>query len=329
VNAPNATVRRAGRRTILITDSDLGPPDIEREVCSMAGFELVEARCRSEGEVLRAIEEVAPCGLLVQYAPITAAIMGQAPSLRAIARYGTGLDSIDVEAASRAGVVVVNVLDYAIQEVADHTLTLALMLARQLPRWSAATRRGAWPAPEPSPSPLRTLDTMTFGLTGFGRIGRAVAGRVRAFGATVIAHDPFLLSAVVENAGVQPVDWDELWARADIVSLHTPLTRETEHLVDARAFARMRPGSYLINTARAGLVDRSALEGALLAGTLAGVAVDVWWQEPPDPQDPLLRDPRMLVTPHVGYLSADSVPQLRRSAAERLIAQVSEPDPVS
>jgi len=306
-------------RTILITDSDLGPPVIERQVCEEAGYRLVEAQCRTEENVVRAVQDVAPSGLLVQYAPVTARVLSAASSIRAIARYGAGVDSIDVDAASRAGAAVVNVPDYAVHEVADHTLALALLLLRQAACWTTATRSGEWPAPGAESAPLRTMNAIVFGLAGFGRIARAVAERARAFGANVVAHDPFVDDAAFEEAAVQRVSWEVLWATADIVSLHMSLSCNTERVVDAAALSGMRRGSYLVNTARAALVDRAALEAALHAEVLAGVAVDVWWHEPPDADDPLLRDPRVVVTPHVAYLSSESLPRLRRTAAERLV----------
>jgi D-3-phosphoglycerate dehydrogenase len=172
--------------------------------------------------------------------------------------------------------------------------------------------------------PLRTLESTTFGLVGFGRIARVVASRMRAFGSEVVVHDPFVLETAIVGAGARPAGWQELWERAHIVSLHVPLTSDTKGLVDRDAFDCMQPGSYLVNTSRGGLVVRTALEHALEAGVLAGVGLDVWWSEPPDPEDPLLRDPRVLVTPHIAYLSAESMPRLRRLAVERLIARIRE-----
>jgi D-3-phosphoglycerate dehydrogenase len=316
--------RRFARGAILITDSDLGDPDIERSIAAEAGYEIVVASCRTERDVIEAIRRAGPCGLLVQYAPITGAALEHAPKLRAIARYGVGLDSIDLDAAARAGLAVVNVPDYATEEVADHTLALVLALLRGLPATTAATRSGAWPSGHEAVPP-RDVRALTLGLAGFGRIAQAVARRLGSLGARIVVHDPLVPPDTVAAAGAEPVGWTELWDRADLVSLHMPLMDGTRGLVDDRLLGRLRPGSYIVNTARAGLIDRGALERALARGALAGVALDVWWEEPPPPDDPLLRDSRVVVTPHVAYLSAESVTRLRRYATERLIAHLNNP----
>ncbi|NAZ75275.1 C-terminal binding protein [Kineococcus sp. T13] len=314
-------------RTVLITDNDAGPADLERAVLEPAGWSVVHADCRTGEEVVAAVLEHRPQGLLVQYAPMTADVLARCTGVRALFRYGVGMDNVDEEAAAALGIVARNVPDYGSAEVADHAVALLLSLLRGLPAWSAATASGGWPVRGALRDPAE-LAASTVGLLGFGAIAREVARRCRAFGTTVLAADPYADAGVAARAGVQLVEVGELFARSDAVSVHAPLTAATRGIVGAAALGRMRPGGYLVNTARAGLVERAALEGALADGTLAGVGLDVWWDEPADPGDPLLRDPRVLVTPHVAWLSPGSARRLRTFAAERLLAVLTqEPGP--
>jgi D-3-phosphoglycerate dehydrogenase / 2-oxoglutarate reductase len=305
-------------RTVLITDCDMGPADLERGVLEPAGWTVVHGTCRTEEDVVAAVDETRAAGLLVQYAPITAKVLRACPSVRGLARYGVGLDTVDVAAAQELGVQALNVPDYGSAEVADHTMALLLGLLRGVPTWSAATAAGRWPARGELPEPLE-LGECVLGLLGFGAIAREVAERARAFGMQVLAHDPFVPPTEMAARGVRPVEFDRLWRDSTAVSVHAPLTAATAGLVGEAALGLMAPGSFLINCARAGLVDRAALEASLTDGRLAGVGLDVWWQEPASADDPLLRDPRVVVTPHVAWLSPGSVRRLRTSAARRLL----------
>jgi D-3-phosphoglycerate dehydrogenase len=303
---------------VLITDCDMGPADLERSVLEPAGWTVVHRSCRTEEDVVAAVRETGAVGLLVQYAPITAAVLRACPSVRGLARYGVGMDNVDVSTARELGVQALNVPDYGAAEVADHTMALLLGLLRGVPTWSAATAAGRWPTRGDLPEPLE-LRACVLGLLGFGAIAREVATRARAFGMQVLAHDPFVPPAEMEAAAVRPVDFDELWRGSTAVSVHAPLTAATTGLVGRSALGLLAPGSFLINCARAGLVDRAALEASLADGRLAGVGLDVWWEERADAQDPLLPDPRVVVTPHVAWLSPGSVRRLRTSAARRLL----------
>ena len=305
-------------RTVLITDCDMGPADLERSVLEPAGWSVVHGSSRTEEDVVAAVRETGASGLLVQYAPITEAVLRACPSVRGLARYGVGMDNVDLAAAIECGVAALNVPDYGAAEVADHAMALLLGLLRRVPAWSAATAAGRWPGRGDLPEPLE-LRACVLGLLGFGNIAREVAVRARAFGMQVSAHDPFVPAAQMTAAGVHPVEFEELWRSSTAVSVHAPLTAATTGLVDAVALGLMAPGSFLINCARAGLVDRAALEASLADDRLAGAGFDVWWEEPARVDDPLLRDPRVVVTPHVAWLSPGSIRRLRLSAARRLL----------
>jgi D-3-phosphoglycerate dehydrogenase / 2-oxoglutarate reductase len=305
---------------VLLTDCDLGDPDVERTVLAEAGIELVERDCRTEDEVIAAAEGAV--GMLVQYAPIGARVLAALPQLQAIVRYGVGLDTIDLAAAADSGVRVLAVPDYCTDEVADHTLALLLSLTRGIVESDRALRAGEWPE-------ARTFGTVAalrgrrIGLVGFGRAGQAVGDRCRACGAEVVAYDPYSDPAELRAAGVEPVDVDEVF-RSDVVSLHLPLTEATAGFVDARRLALMPPHGILLNVSRGGLVDEAALLEALEAGRLGAAGLDVLADEPA-PRDSALRShPRVALTPHIAFYSPDSLARLRRAAAERLVAALAE-----
>lgn len=298
----------------LVTDSDMGEASLEREVLEAAGFTLAEASARDEDDVIAAVAETGAVGLLVQYAPITRRVLTACPGVRALVRYGVGLDNVDVAAAEEAGVEVSNVPHYGTEEVADHATTLLLSLLRGVPWWSAATAMGEWPARGAYPDPSE-LSRQVLGLLGFGAIARAVARRAQAFGMRVIATDPYVDDDAFSVLRVRRAAWEELWRGSTAISVHAPLDDSTRGCVDAAALSLLPPGAVLVNTARAGLVDRSAIESSLAAGHLGGFGADVWWNEPPTPGDALIRHPRVVVTPHVAWLSPGSVVRLRREAA--------------
>ncbi len=300
--------------TVLITDCDMGDAVLEREVLEAAGFTVVHADARDEDAVIDAVAETGAVGLLVQYAPITRNVVTGCPGVRALVRYGVGLDNVDVDAAKEAGLAVSNVPHYGSDEVADHAITLLLSVLRGVPWWSHATANGGWPARGAFPDPAE-LKEQVLGLVGFGAIARAVARRAQAFGMRVIATDPYLDDAAFAGLGVERVDWEDLWRQSSAVSLHAPLIDSTRGSVDAQALGLLRPGAVLINTARAGLVDRTAVEAFLTTGRLGAFGTDVWWEEPAQAGDELIRHPRVLVTPHIAWLSPGSVVRLRREAA--------------
>ena len=304
--------------TILITDCDMGPADLERAVLEPAGFRVVRETCRTEDEVIAKVRETGAVGLLVQYAPMSRRVLAACGGVRALTRYGVGMDNVDTAAAEELGIVARNVTDYGSAEVADQAMTLLLALLRGLPAWTAATRRGEWPVRGELPDP-RELRSCTLGLLGFGAIAREVCVRAQSFGMRVVAHDPYLDDTRIAAHGAEPVPFDALWQTSDAVSVHMPLTEGTHGIVGSSALNSMSRGSYLINTARAGLVDREALSAALESGRLAGVGLDVWWEEPAQASDALARHPQVVLTPHIAWLSTGSVGRLRTAAAERLL----------
>ena len=231
-----------------------------------------------------------------------------------MARYGIGTDNVDLAAAARRGVVVTNVPDYSVEEVAVHALGLLLALVRRLPEASAMVVAGGWGLD--GLRPIRRLSTQRVGLVGFGKIARRLAGHLTALGCEVVAHDPFL----EPGPGLPPLlALPDLLGRCDAVSLHAPLTAQTRGLIGAAELAMMKPTAVLINTARGGLVDTGAVIEALRAGRIRAAALDVLGTEPPAagqlPDD--LRG--LLVTPHMAYYSEESIAESQRKAATQII----------
>ena len=288
---------------------DLAP---ERAVLEPRGVEVVDGTPLDPAA--RVDLALASDGLLVQYSTVDATLIARLRRCRVIGSYGVGYDQIDVAAAAARGITVVHVPDYGTEEVSDHTLCLLLGVARGLPGLQTGLRGGGWDYA--ASGPLHRLSGRTLGIVGLGRIGRRVAAKARPFGLRVLAADPYLPAEVFAEQGVERRPLDRLLAESDFVSLHVPLTEETRGLLDARAFRLMKPGACLINAARGALVDETALLEALDDGRLAGAGLDVLAVEPPPAEHPLLRHPRVLVTPHSAWYAEEAMRDLQRLLAE-------------
>lgn len=235
-----------------------------------------------------------------------------------IARVGTGLDAIDIPAATARGIWVTNVSDYSIDEVSTHAIALLLHHARRLPQMLASVRCGNWyDAARIEPAPR--LKGQTLGIIGYGRIGRAVAAKARGLGLQVIAYDPYIQVGGDTLEAAKLVDLDTLLASADFVSLHTPLTTSSRQIINADTLNKMKRTAYLINTARGELIDEEALLSAVREGLIAGAALDVLTIEPPPPDYPLLHEERITVTPHGAWYSEAATLDVRRKAIEDVI----------
>jgi D-3-phosphoglycerate dehydrogenase / 2-oxoglutarate reductase len=308
---------------VLVTDADYGALDLEEEVLRAAGHELLTAQCRTPAEVIEAARDVD--AVLVQYAPITAEVLEALPRLRLVSRYGVGVDSVDLEAARARGVWVCNVPDYGTVEVALHAVAMLLALLRNLAGHDRHVHAGRWDhrlgGPLPRPGGL------TLGVVGLGRIGRTTMEGAAPWFGGVVGYDPYLPDDAWP-AGVERLGLEELFTRSNAVTLHLPLTPDTQGLVGSDLLARMPAGSFLVNTARGGLVQLDAVLQALEDGRLAGVGLDVLPQEPPPAGHPLLAHPRALLTPHVAWYSEEAEVELRRKAARNVVswAETGRPD---
>jgi D-3-phosphoglycerate dehydrogenase len=234
---------------------------------------------------------------------VTAEMMAQAPELKVIGRAGIGVDNINVEEATKRGVAVFNAPGGNTVSAAEHTLGLLLALARKIPWADASMRRGEW---DRGRFQGTELSGKTLGIVGLGRIGSHIATIARALGMEIIAHDPFLPAGRAQQLGIELLPLDDLLTHADVVTLHIPLTRETKALLDRRRLTLMKPTALLLNTARGGLVDETALLEALEQGKLAGAAVDVYGTEPLPADSPLRKAERLIVTPHLAASTVEA-----------------------
>ena len=249
---------------------------------------------------------------------ITKEIIGALERCVVIGVASVGVDMVDVEAATAAGIVVTNVPDVFIEEVADHAIMLLLSVARMTPQMAGLVAAGEWFQGRPILSHRPRLLGQTMGFYGFGNVARCTARRARTFGLHLLAYDPYVSELELTEQGVEPVGLSELLERSDFVSLHAPHNQETEHAFDAVAFARMKPTGILINTGAVSLVDEPALIDALREGEIAGAGLDVLEQEPPNSDNPLLTMDNVVVTPHVASATTRMRPETRRRAGREV-----------
>ncbi len=305
----------ASRFKVVVTDSVFPHLETERRLLAEVGAELVALQAHREEELLEAVADAD--ALLVCFAPVTGRVVQAARRCKVIARYGIGVDNVDVRTATARGIVVTNVPDYCVEEVGDHALALLLACARRVVWLDRTVRAGRWDARDAVP--VRRLSGQTLGLVGFGKIPRLVARKAQAFGLRVLAFDPYVDPSAMRELGVDPTGLRPLLERSDYVSLHAPLTPQTEGLVDEAALRWMKPTAFLINTARGRIVDEAALVRALEHGWIAGAALDVLPSEPPPQDHPLRRLPNVILTPHVAFYSEESLQELQRKAAEEVV----------
>jgi D-3-phosphoglycerate dehydrogenase / 2-oxoglutarate reductase len=317
--------------TVVIADYDYGDVDIERAIIEPAGFELVAAQCKTEDEVIDVAHHAA--AVVAQYATISARVIASLPECRVIARYGTGVDIVDVEAATRHNILVTNVPnDWCENEVADHAMALLLAVARKLNVYDRTTRGGIWRWQ--SGAPIHRLRGNVLGLLSFGAIARAIAARAAGFGMRIAAHDPYLSAEEIADAGARGVSFDELVTESDYLVIQAPLTSQTHHLFDEVQLRRMKPTAILVNTARGPIVDDRALHRALSEGWIAGAGLDDIEEEPAKVRDwradnPLFTLDNVVITPHAAYYSEEAIDTVRRFAAEEVVRVLTGRPPLS
>lgn len=299
---------------VLLTDFPWGEVTVERKILEAAGLELIvgSAMAASEGDIEALVRTADPTAILTCWAPVSARAIAAPTTLRIVARLGIGLDNIAIEHATARGAWVTNVPDYCVEEVADHAVALVLAHFRGVVQLDRAVRRVGWHNPSTT---LRRISNLCIGLIGFGRIGQATAMKLRAFGCRVIASSRSnrALAGVAEA-----VDLPTLMAQADAIILQLPLTPGTMNLVNEDFLRGCRRKPLIVNVGRGGLIDNDALIRALDAGWIAGAALDVIAGEP-NPPAALLGREDVIVTPHVAYLSKESLDELRRRACEDVV----------
>ena len=300
---------------VLITDYVWPSTDPEREVLESAGIELVIAPNTSESTLAELAADVD--AIMFCFAQVTGKVLEAAENCKISARYGIGVDNVDIAKATELGIVVTNVPDYCMDEVTDHALGMILALNRRFVPHNRAVVSGGWSSVALN-QPMHRTRGATLGIVGFGRIGRSLAAKAIGFGMNILAYDPLIApGSTIE--GADAVTLEELLSRSDFVSLHVPLTPATHNMITKAELAAMKPGSIIVNCARGGLIDEHALADSLASGHTAGAGLDVVEPTPPDPASPLLRQENVIVTPHTAFFSQASTLELERRTAQEVV----------
>lgn len=298
---------------IVITDTPFPDAAVEEEVLSPLNAQVTVGRCRTEDEVLEVARDAD--GLMVQWAPITRRVIGQMTRCRIISRYGVGVDMIDLDAARERNIRVMNVPDFCVEEVAAHALCFLLALGRKVLLQDRLMRQGVWKAVD-AIRPINRFANQTLGLIGVGRIGMRFAQLAAPLGMRILGYD---VQPPQDPAPVNLTDFETVIRESDYLSLHCPLTKDTQHLISAEVLGKMKPGAFLINVARGAVVDTDALVDALSRGKIAGAALDVFEQEPLAENHPLMKLNNVILTPHLASYSVDAAAQLRRDTARNVV----------
>jgi D-3-phosphoglycerate dehydrogenase len=298
---------------VVITECDHGSIEEEKTEFGRIGAELILAQIKGEEELIRVCKDAD--GLLIQYALLTREVLQQLPKCKVIARYGVGVDSIDLRAATDLGIIVANVPDYCVDEVADQAVSMILALIRKTVFFDQKVKSNEWDFRQGRP--IHRIKGKTLGLIGSGRIGLEVARRISAFGVRVMAFDPYLQK---KPNGIELMDFDTVLKESDFISIHCPLNESTRHLLGEKEFQKMGKKPLIINTSRGPIIDETALIQALTKGQVSGAGLDVLEKEPPDPQNPLLKMENVIIAPHTSFYSEESISELKRRTAENVSA---------
>jgi D-3-phosphoglycerate dehydrogenase len=296
--------------TVFVEEMEaLSSPDVEVRLCGP---------CETPEQVLEAVRD-ADVGLCM-IEPYTREVFANSPKLKGVIRYGVGVDTIDLDAATEYGVVIGHMPDFCIEEVANHALTHLLACAKKMRHLDHLLRTQGWHEARAIRSPMGPIHGETLGLIAFGNIARATAKRGKALEMEVIAYDPFVPGEVFEQAGVESVSLEDLAARSDYVSCHLPLTDQTRGMLDARFFSKMKPTAYFVNTGRGAVVKEADLIAALVDGTIAGAGLDVFEEEPLGRDHPLCAMEHVILTPHCASFADETYARRRRRVGRDALA---------
>ncbi len=298
---------------IVIINPDYEPV-IERRIITEAGYQFESAQCSNEDEVIQFAEEA--LGIINIYAPISERVAKSLKKCKIIARAGVGYDMIDVKACREHGIEVTNLPDYCTEEVSDHAVALLMAVQRRLLQHHQNVVAGKWV--DTLAGPMRRLRMVNLGMIGFGLIGRRFAEKMRAIIPHIIAYDPYVRNEVFHKLGVEPVGLDEVLNQSDIISLHSPLTPKTHHIISAEVIKKMTRKPIIINVSRGGLIDTQALIEGLKDGSITGAGLDVLETEPVPPPE-LLSLSNVILTPHAAWYSLESDFEDRTRPAEEIL----------
>jgi D-3-phosphoglycerate dehydrogenase / 2-oxoglutarate reductase len=313
---------------VLITDYAWPNLDVERGILSKIGAELLIPNNKKEGATQDelAIEAPAADAILVNWGGCTGKVIAAASKCSIIVRYGVGVDNIDIAEANKRGIIVCNVPDYCMDEVSNEAMAFLLAGARRQVLYNDLIRKKTWGVKHGMPFPR--VQGLTLGIIGFGRIGRSVAPKALPFGLRVLVYDPYIDQKEITSRGCVPASFETLLKESDFITLHVPLTPETNGLINEKALRMMKKDAWLINTSRGPVVDTKALYTVMKEGHLAGAGLDVLPQEPPDWNDPLFTIPNITFTPHSAFYSEGSLVELCTKASQRVVEALSGQTPL-
>ena len=308
---------------VVAVDAGRHAPTVERDILAKAQAELITAECKSEEDLIKATCDAD--GILVSLSQITRQVISSWKKNKIIARYGIGVDTVDLQAATDHGVFVTNVPDFCYDEVSDTAISLILSVTRKVVKMHGLVSQGIWD--RKLAIPVYKLRGRNLGLIGFGHIAQAVAKKAAPFGLKVSVYDPYVQPSDFVDSSVEFLELHELLRKSDIISIHTPLTKggtnPTFHLISEPELRMMKPTAFLVNTARGPVVEKQALTKALQEGWIAGAGLDVLEQEPPDPQDPILKLENVVLTPHYASYTEEAYVEVREKAADQIVQVLS------
>ncbi|KUK14669.1 MAG: C-terminal binding protein [Synergistetes bacterium] len=313
------------RYKVVITDYDYPDLSIETPILEEIGAQVVGAQCKTEEELIEVAHDAH--GILVEYAKVSEKVISNMKNCIIIARYGVGVDIVDVKAATENGIIVTNVPEYCVSEVADHAVAMFLTMARRIREYDSAVREGRWHW-EACGYKIHRIAGMTAGIIGYGKIGKAIAHRLKPFGLNILVYDPYAEKGKIENEGCKPVPFEELLKNADVIFIQAPLTEETRGMFDRETFSMMKDGAFIVNTARGPIIKNDALYEALASGKLGGAALDDLEEEPAKqknwkPTNPIFKFGNIVITPHSAYYSEESLIEARTTAATEVARALS------
>lgn len=297
---------------VVVTDASFPNLDVEEKQLNPLGLRVERGRNRNKSELIESVRNAD--FVITQFARVDREVISSMRNARVIVRYGIGVDNIDLEAAAERGIPVCNIPDYCIDEVADHTLALILAATRQVVANSVTVTKAAWGLGVPLEQ-MHCIKSLTVGVVGFGRIGREVVARLKPFRANILVNDPGVRPEMIEAAGCRAVSLDELFSTSDVITLHCPAERSTNHLINADAISKMKKGVILVNVARGSVVCSASLVAGLQTGQVGFAALDVWETEPVESNDPLFLFDNVILHSHIASASREASLRLRTEAA--------------
>lgn len=300
---------------VVLTDYEWPDLEIEQSILSKIGAEFVPAHCVSEDEVIGIARDAD--AIITEYAPLTRRVIEQLEHCKIISMNAAGYDNVDVKAATKAGILVVNCPDYCYDEVADHTMALLLACVRGIVRFDRKIQEKVWDFS--SAGRIDRIKGSTLGLLGFGGNARSIAKRARAFGMRVIAFDPYVSDEIFKRKGVNRVTFEAIFVESDFISINLPRTPETINLISQKELSLMKNSAYIVNTSRGSILDEKALFSALQQGIIRGAATDVMEKEPPDFENPLFSCDNLIITPHAAFYSEEALADVRTRAAQQVV----------